>query len=482
MNPHLRFIMKALVFLIILLTLGSPAWAAEPLANAPLPDVIAYTEDGKSVRLRELVQTNYTVLVAGCLTCPIFRESYSGVEAVARDYAPRGVRFFYFYKSLAHPEYKGYVVPQNINERLLHIQVAKKELGTRIPWLADTMADDLKNTLNAGANSEYLIAPGGKVIYSRQWSDAASLRAALAKVKGPVENPTPVSALDLPAQSRPGRPSQQPTTTRVVRPSGLVTLKLKPASSNDTYYVKLRAEAEPELLRTGKGQLYLGFFPDPVHGVHWNNLVAPLHFQLTLPAGVKATPAEATAAKVQADSDTDPREFWVTFDAGQPPKSAQLTMQYFGCTDKWCKPFTQEYTILFESNDPADGLGFGPRSDRGMAGQRSPEATQGPAPEGQRQTEPPSQERDMQRQSPERLLQQFDRDGDGKLSRDEAPERMQQRWDRIDTDHDGFVTPEELKARDTRQAGDGQSPRRRASAIASRPARSLPPSPAPAPM
>lgn len=43
-------------------------------------------------------------------------------------------------------------------------------------------------------------------------------------------------------------------------------------------------------------------------------------------------------------------------------------------------------------------------------------------------------------------LQQLDADGDGRLSREEAPPRMQQFFDRLDVDGDGYVTMQELAA------------------------------------
>ena len=73
------------------------------------------------------------------------------------------------------------------------------------------------------------------------------------------------------------------------------------------------------------------------------------------------------------------------------------------------------------------------------------------------------------RPTPEQLMQMFDRNGDGKISRDEAPERMRQRWDQIDTDHDGFITLEELKARDARVAAmekQGEEPARPQAGVA----------------
>ena len=61
---------------------------------------------------------------------------------------------------------------------------------------------------------------------------------------------------------------------------------------------------------------------------------------------------------------------------------------------------------------------------------------------------------------PADLIRMFDRDGDGRISREEAPERMRQRWDQIDADHDGYITLEELKARDARVGAGGTQPGR----------------------
>ena len=48
----------------------------------------------------------------------------------------------------------------------------------------------------------------------------------------------------------------------------------------------------------------------------------------------------------------------------------------------------------------------------------------------------------------QKKMQAIDKNGDGKISRDEAAAhpRLAKRFDRIDTDKDGFVTPQEMKA------------------------------------
>ncbi|MBL8829701.1 MAG: EF-hand domain-containing protein, partial [Planctomycetaceae bacterium] len=45
-----------------------------------------------------------------------------------------------------------------------------------------------------------------------------------------------------------------------------------------------------------------------------------------------------------------------------------------------------------------------------------------------------------------RMFEQADANKDGKLSKDEAPERMKENFDRIDRNGDGFVDRDELRA------------------------------------
>ncbi|MBI1903380.1 MAG: EF-hand domain-containing protein [Planctomycetia bacterium] len=49
------------------------------------------------------------------------------------------------------------------------------------------------------------------------------------------------------------------------------------------------------------------------------------------------------------------------------------------------------------------------------------------------------------RPDPARMVEQFDKNGDGLLGRDEVPERMKERFDQIDADKDGKLSKEELQ-------------------------------------
>lgn len=329
------------------------------LSKGPLPDMDAFTADGKPLKVRALCRGKYTVLSAGCLTCPLFHQNYPEIEAAAADYTDQGVQFFYFYKSLRHPELNGYVPAQNLKERLLQLAAARKQLGTHIPWIADTLDDSMRIGLKAGSWSVYLISPEGEIIYAASRIDAPGLRNALTQAVGPIATPTSASSLNLPRVKRAPKLENNDSELGVKRPEGLSILSITPEKPEETYYVKLRAEADDALIRTGTGRLFLGFYPDPILDAHWNNLAPPMKFSLTLADGATATPSSATAKKGSGDSDTLPRQFWVDIQSATPGGSIELKLNYFGCTSTLCMALTHQYTIqLAPLNDGSRTYGM----------------------------------------------------------------------------------------------------------------------------
>ena len=347
------------------------------------------------------------------------------MEALFADYAPKGVRFYYLYKALAHPELNGYVKPITLKERLLHVREAQRVLGSKITWICDTMANDAKHALGNRPNSEFVIDPEGIIVRMRPWSSPDQLRADLEELVGPVENPTTVSDLDLPETKRP-EAAPRGVVPRVQAPGMMVPVKLLPRPGKTPHYAKLRAEVTADFFRDGKGTLYLGFHMDPIYGVHWNNLVDPIQFELTPPEGIVLSPTSGTGPKVDAESDADPREFLVEVESASSTGPIELTVRYFACNsdEGWCLPVTQQVEIVLER----DRDGGSARRPGGAGGQRE-------RPAGQR--------------SMAERIRSRDRDGDGKLSRDEMPEQMARRFDAMDRDGDGTIDEAEL----TRSAG-----------------------------
>ena len=400
------------------------------LSSGRIPDMNAFTAEGAPLKLRDLCKEKYTVLVAGCLTCPLFHQNYPTIEAAYADYKDKEVQFFYFYKSLRHPELEGYMQAQNLSERLLQLAEARKKLGTKVPWIADTMDDEIRIGLRSGSWSVYLISPEGEIVYASDRIDDSSLRTALTKEVGEVSSPTSVADLNLPAIARPGKLVNEDSDWGVARPEGLTILRLIPGSPNDTYYVKLRAEADETLLKTGTGRLFLGFYPDPIHDAHWNNLAQPMKYKLTLPKGVTATPTEASAKKQPGDSDTNPRQFWVDISSEKPFNELKLKFDYFACTADMCLPLTHEYTIQMKDENRGSrtfGMNKGNKTNN-----RTPQRG------GDR-------------------MKRLDTNQDGYVSFDEwytqmkkrqgdnlTKERAQQAFDRMDSDNNGFISSSEL--------------------------------------
>ncbi len=276
------------------------------------------------------------------------------METVKVDYAPKGVDFYYIYKPLAHPEFNNYVVPVNLEERLMHIEEAKRVLGSSITWLADTMANVWHGVMANTPNSELILDPDGRIVVRRTWSDPVALRQELEGLVGAVDHPTSIADLDLPAQPRMAAVAKG-IVPRVELPPTMASIQVDPdlAGTDIPFYVKIRAEADRELLQNGAGTMYLGFHLDPLYDVHWNNEAGPVRFNFSVPDGVTMTPSSGVGPEVDAPADADPREFLLQVDARELEEPIDLEVFYFACDDAltFCIPVTQNYQIHLERDN-----------------------------------------------------------------------------------------------------------------------------------
>jgi len=159
---------------------------------------------------------------------------------------------------------------------------------------------------------------------------------------------------------------------------------------------------------------------------------------LTATAGVKLTPAQGTAPKVEVPSDLDPREFLVEVSGAKPGDRFELTVRYFACSDEqgWCKAVTQKYEIHLEHNRDlgvvmAREMRFGRGNRRSGGGFNFVER-----------------------------IMRNDQNGDGKVTKEELPDFLQRRFDRIDANGDGVIEKSEAEKMSERfrsRAGRGRS-------------------------
>ncbi len=265
-----------------------------------------------------------------------------------RDYKPKGVKFYFVYKSLAHPELAGnYVQPFTLKERLAHARQAEKQLGASIPWIVDAMDNRLKRALGDRPNSEYILDPKGRVVRKRGWSHPGLVRKDLETLVGPVEKITKEEDLGLKLGLPVRASAPRGVVPRVTR-SGMQAVAMEPRidPKGEPFYAKLRAEADGDLLSEGEGKLYLGFHLDPFHDGHWNNLNPPLKFTIEAPKSVKLGGRTREAAKVKAASDADPREFLLDVEDWPEDEPITLTVTYSACVGKkTCHAVRQVYVL-----------------------------------------------------------------------------------------------------------------------------------------
>jgi len=179
-------------------------------------------------------------------------------------------------------------------------------------------------------------------------------------------------------------------------------------------------------LQNGSGKLYLGFHLDPIHNVHWNNLVDPLKYEMTISNGTDIKEAIGIAPAVSQASDGEPREFFIEVNNWKSENHIPIKITYFACDDedKWCKLIVQNYTLVL-ATDPFAGGVIG-RSFRA----------------GGRQAR--GRGKGMQAGNMIDRIMSFDKNKDGLISKSEFPEHMRARIDMMDANNDGLLSKDEL--------------------------------------
>jgi len=341
-----------------------------------------------------------------------FLKNVPGLVTIHRDFAPKGVDVLILYKTLTHPGTNGYVEPATLEERLRHIAIVRERFGTTIPFVCDSMSNDIKHALDAAPNAEFVVAADGTILRKRFWHDPADLRGYLGELVGTVDRPTAVADLDM-RWDLPERRVERGVAPALKGTRGGRPIVCEPVLDGGREatppYLKLVAEAHPELLEDGFGDLYLGFYLDPIYAVHWNNPAGGLRWTIDAPDDADFDAVTGMTPEYAHEADADPREFLPELEA-EPGSSLVLTATYTVCDDAetFCIEVEQRFALTLEK-DPDGGS---------RAGDWMTELVGDPM--------------------------QFDADGDGRVVRSELPaERVELILNHHDHDHDGAITPDE---------------------------------------
>ncbi|QBG46368.1 hypothetical protein EGM51_02755 [Verrucomicrobia bacterium S94] len=395
-----------------------------------LPDVYVHRgKDSPKIKLRSIVsEAPYTVLVLGDLTDDVFIQHYRFIEAAARDFYPQGIRFYYIYKYLRHPENNGYIKPFTLRARAQHTLVAKEQLGTAVPWLYDTMDNDTAYRL-AGENGTgiFIFSGSGEEIFSGTLADHARLYEKLTELSSPVTEPFDIETLPEPTLEPVNiRESQLVPRVKVSMEDRLQPLEITPGQTRQPYFVKARVEGSEALLESGDGKLYLGFHIDPLFDVEWNNLGEPLKYQLKTPSGVVAPSINSAARVTVAATDTEPREFMLQARKLDLDKPLTLQVTYSVHRNKRNIEVTQNYLVYLQKD----------RFGGEVFGRQIPLVTPAESPSGESSTTRSSS-------AYRAMLRRYDIDRNGKLTADEVIGRLHTYFDRIDSNSDGAIDAEE---------------------------------------
>ena len=166
-----------------------------------------------------------------------------------------------------------------------------------------------------------------------------------------MKNPTEIADLQVKFRTEP-REVVSGVVPRIKLPQGLSPIRVKHiASGKRPIYVKLRAELTRRPDVTGKRKMYLGFYMDPIHRVHWNNGAGPVEVEIEAPINSGVASVKLKGPKVHPPNDVDPRMFLVDVEKGFDVSTTfKVKLRYVACDDAetFCVPVTQDFDVSLQ--------------------------------------------------------------------------------------------------------------------------------------
>ena len=98
------------------------------------------------------------------------------MEALNKAYAGKGISFYYVLSREPHPGFYGFTQTDSLEMRKEYVRLANAELTLALPWIIDDMTNTMQKTYGGMPNSEFIIDPDGKLLYSKDWANMDELK------------------------------------------------------------------------------------------------------------------------------------------------------------------------------------------------------------------------------------------------------------------------------------------------------------------
>ncbi len=192
------------------------------------------------------------------------------MEALNKAYAGKGISFYYVLSREPHPGFYGFTQTDSLEMRKEYVRLANAELTLALPWIIDDMTNTMQKTYGGMPNSEFIIDPDGKLLYSKDWANMDELKEWLEVNIGPSGIPeedwAALGAADQTARAI-GDNDEVPATE--VPDTSLHPLDVKRLDGSDTLPFSFEAATLPPNI-TAEGQSRLYFVVAPDKGVSFN--------------------------------------------------------------------------------------------------------------------------------------------------------------------------------------------------------------------